>query len=254
VVIPHHHRADLLPAALAAVAGWPCIVVDDGPSGRPSPALPAAVDCLRTAGDRGFAATANLGLSRAQAQGAGWVLLLNDDAVPELGCVEALLAAGGPQVGAVGPVLLGPQGVESAGVGQRWWWRVRQHREVPSSIREVQGLSGACLLVPAWARFDEAFPHGFEDLALCRHMQWLGLRCLLVPQACCQHLGGASLGRATAAAQRHAVHGHLRLTGGGWRSPAVLGLALAQVLREGGPRDRLGGIVQGWWDWRRGPR
>ncbi len=250
VVIPHHHRGDLLPRALAAVEGWPRVVVDDGPAGRPSPALPEDVLLLRTAGDQGFARAVNLGLHAAERElGAERVLLLNDDAVPQPGCVEALLAAAGPGVGAVGPLLWGLQGLESAGITLSRWGRVRQITRVPPRLTAVGALSGACLLVPAWARFDPDFPHGFEDLALCRDLRARGLRVLVQPAARCLHVGGASLPRASRRAQRHAVAGHLRLVDGGWRGGVALGLALAQVLREGGPPDRLLGIAEGWRDW-----
>lgn len=255
VVVPHHHRDDLLPAALAAVDAWPRVVVDDGPAGRAPVPLPPGVLRLRTAGDQGFARAVNLGLAHAEvALGAERVLLLNDDAVPEPGCVQALLEACGPTVGAVGPLLLNERGVESAGVELARWGRVHQRTAPPPGVTEVGALSGACLLVPAWARLDPAFPHGFEDLALCRDLRAAGLRNLVVPQARCQHLGGASLPRTSRRAQRHALNGHLRLVGGGWRGAVAVGLALAQVAREGGPPDRVLGVAQGLLDWWRGPQ
>lgn len=252
VVIPHHHRADLLPQTLRAVEGWPRLVVDDGPAGRPSPALPDDVLLVRSPGDQGFARAVNLGLEVAQRQlHAERVLLLNDDAVPEAGCLDALLDAWQPDVGAVGPVLYGAAGVESAGVHLGRWGRVRQITQPPTRRTEVGALSGACLLLPAWARLDPAFPHGFEDLALCRELRARGLRVLVEPAARCAHLGGASLPRASRRAQRYALAGHLRLVGGGLKGGLAIGLALAQVLREGGPPDRLLGIAEGVGDWRR---
>lgn len=252
VVVPHHHRDDLLPVALAAVAAWPRLVVDDGPAGRASPDLPDDVILLRTAGDQGFAQAVNLGLAHAEtALGAERVLLLNDDAVPDQGCVAALLAAAGPDSGAVGPVLISDGLVESAGVELSRWGRVRQRTHVPLRVTEVGAISGACMLLPAWARLDPAFPHGFEDLALCRDLRRLGLHNRVVPHARCRHQGGATLGRATRRAQRHALSGHLRLVGGGWRGWVAVGLALAQIGREGGPSDRLLGVVEGVGDWHR---
>lgn len=252
VVIPHHHRADLLPVALESVASWPRIVVDDGPAGRRSPPLPDGVTLLRSSGDQGFARAVNLGLEHAQVVlGASRVLLLNDDAVPDLDCVSALLQACGLGVGAVGPVLLRGDQVESAGVELSRWGRVRQRVAVPAVPTQVGALSGACLLIPAWARLDPAFPHGFEDLALCRDLRRAGLSTWLVPRARCQHMGGATLDRATRRAQRHAVFGHLRLVGGGWRGLVAVGLAVAQVVAEGGPTDRLLGVTDGLGDWLR---
>ncbi|MCB9780457.1 MAG: glycosyltransferase family 2 protein [Alphaproteobacteria bacterium] len=250
VVIPHHSRADLLPATLAATAAWRRLVVDDGPAGRPSPDLGPDVELLRTDGELGFARAVNLGLAQAQATGAERVLLLNDDAVPAPGCVEALLDAFQPGVGAVGPVLWGPDGaVESAGLDHRWWGRVRFRRTVPAATTAVGALSGACLLVDSATRLDPAYPHGFEDLALCRSLRDAGRLCLVVPHARCDHLGGGTLSRVSRAAQRHGVHGHLRLEGGGWRGAVVVGLATAQILREGGPPERFVGLAQGLRDW-----
>lgn len=255
VVIPHHSRADLLVLALRAVAAWPRLVVDDGPAARPSPVLPPGVELLRTTGEQGFARSCNLGLEHAQRRwGVPWVLLLNDDARPEPGCVEALLEAARAGAGAAGPLLLDESGrVESAGLRLERWGRVRQITRPPGRNTQVDALSGACLLVPADARLDPRFPHGFEDLALCRALAGAGRPCVLVPGARCVHRGGATLARRARRAQRHATHGHLRLVGGGWRSPLVLGLGVLQVLREGGPAGRLLGIAEGWRDYRRDP-
>jgi hypothetical protein len=88
------------------------VVVDDSDAGAP----PLATARVRLSGGSGFARAANAGLAWAESEGYAWALVLNDDARPEPGCVEALLAAAGPGVGAVGPVLLGPEGVESAGI------------------------------------------------------------------------------------------------------------------------------------------
>ena len=259
VVIPHHSRRDLLAVAMAAVAGQPVIVVDDGPAGsglgeggEEDPLLRRlldAVEVLRTSGCEGFARAANLGLSQAAARGASRVLILNDDAAPDAGCVALLDAALVAGVGAVGPLLVDPSGgVESAGLLIGRLGRVRQRRAGPGG--PVDALSGACLLLRADARFDPRYRHGFEDLGLCVDLRRRGLEVRLVAGARCVHLGGATVPRHSADAQRHAVSGHLRLVGGGWRAPLVLGLAVAQVLREGGPVARLAGIGQGWSDWR----
>lgn len=255
VVIPCHHRVDLLATALAAVRGWPVVVVDDSPDGQIRVAAGAARR-VRTAGEVGFAAAVNAGLAAAEAAGAELALVLNDDAAPAAGCVEALLAAWGPGVGAVGPVIVGPEGVESAGIAVSGWGRVRQRRRVPRGEGpvEVAALSGAALLIGASARFDEGYRHGFEDVALCLALRAAGRRLLLLPEARCHHLGGASLPRTSRAAQRHAVSGHARLLRQlGRPAPIAAPLAVAQILREGGPWDRLLGVVEGLWDSRAQP-
>ena len=76
----------------------------------------------------------------------------------------------------------------------------------------------------------------------------------LVVGARCGHEGGATLDRRSELAQRHAVSGQLRLVAPGWRDAVVIGLAVAQVAREGGPAVRLRGVGRGWRDARRGER
>ncbi len=261
VVVPCHHRTDLLERALRAVSGQEVIVVDDSVDGR---VRPSGALRVRTSGEVGFAAAVNLGLDEAARRGASHVFLLNDDAAPAPGCLDLLARHWGPGVGAVGPLLYGPEGLESAGFELSWWGRVRQRRSLgpvddgqgsalrAGEVREVEALSGAALLVSVESRLDPAYRHGFEDLALCRSLRQRGKKILLVPEARVMHLGGATLGRATRQAQRHAVAGHLRYLGGGWRGGLAVGLAVAQVLREGGDPERLAGVREGLRDWRGG--
>ena len=249
VVIPCHRRWDLLPRAIEAVAPTPVIVVDDSPP-ELSPPHPVGTTVVQTTGSVGFASAANAGLRAAQQQGASHVLLLNDDAAPAPGCVETLCAAWGPTVGAVGPVLVSQDGrLESAGAELRWWGRVRMLGKAPSRTVPVDALSGACIMLPATVRFDEAFVHGFEDLSLCRSLRRRGQQVLLVGDARCVHHGGGTLDRRSRAAQRHAVSGHLRLLEHRRFLPVVVGLALGQVAREGGPPARVLGVAEGVRDW-----
>lgn len=232
VVIPHRRRRDLLGRALAAVEGWRVLVVDDTDDG-----LDLDVPRVRLGGGSGFARAANAGLAAARTP---FAVLLNDDAAPMEGCLERLAAAGG----LCGPVLVGPRGVESAGLTVRAWGRVVQRTAVPPRDADVDALSGACLHLPAGLRFDERFRHGGEDVELCRRVG--GAR--LVVAARCWHEGGATVPRDSEDAQRHAVAGHLRLVAPGWRDAVVVGLAVAQVARERGPARRLRGVWSGWRD------
>ena len=235
---------------MRAVAGWPVWVVDDSPGGA---SVGAGATVVRTAGEVGFARAVNIGLEAVQRAGFPLVVVLNDDAAPAPGCIEALIDVFDDGVGAAGPVLYGPEGVESAGFEVSPWGRVRQRRSLggETAPHEVAALSGAAVLVSSDVRFDERYRHGFEDLALCRDLRRAGKKVLLVPDARCMHLGGATVTRQSRAAQRHALSGHLRYLGGGWRSGVAVGLALAQVLAEGGAPDRLAGLRDGWRDWRR---
>lgn len=242
MVIPHRRHRGLLDAALAAVSGWPVFVVDDTDAGVGE--VPALVE--RLGGGQGFAAAANAGLARAAREGFEWAILLNDDAAPEPGSLAAMLAACGPGVGAVGPLIVGPEGVESAGLRYSpRTGRLRQAVVVPPGIREVDALSGACLLLSTAERFDEGFRHGMEDVELCLRLRARGLRLLLEPRARCQHQGGGTVHRRSREATRHALAGHLRLVGdSSLRRGFVLALALAQIAREGGPAERLLGVVE----------
>ena len=257
IVVPHHRRRDLLDGALASAAGWPILVVDDSPAGLPPGALPAGVERVRTSGSSGFARACNAGLDAVQRAGFPRTLLLNDDARLQPGCVALLLAAleADPGAGAAGPLLLDPAGrVESAGLAlSPRSGRLRQRSRPPRGISEVDAVSGACVLLGSGERFDERFPFGCEDVELCRRLRRAGRRVLLVPEARCEHAGGASLSRRSREATRHALHGHLLLLEErAWQQPLALGLALAQVLREGGPPERLLGLWEGWCDARRG--
>jgi len=235
VVIPYRSRRDLLERALAAVDGWPVVVADDSDAG-----LDLDVPRVRLGGGVGFARAANAGLAAVRTPSA---VLLNDDAAPEPGCLDRLARAGG----LCGPVLVGPRGVESAGLRVRGWGRVVQLTAVPAQDGPVDALSGACLHLPAHLRFDERFRHGSEDVELCRRVGGA----TLIVGARCWHEGGATLDRRSELAQRHAVAGQLRLVPPGWRDAVVLGLAVAQVAREGGPITRLRGVSRGWRDARR---
>jgi GT2 family glycosyltransferase len=255
VVIPHHHRVDLLQRALSSVEGYPALVVDDSVEGLSPSALE---DCglsaegrsvLRASGSSGFATVANLGLAAASVAGFQYVLLLNDDTQLEEHALERLLAVmrADTRVGAVGPVLIGAQGVESAGLSvSRGGARVRHRSQVPSVPSPVDALSGACLLVESSQRFDPRFSFYFEDVDLCSRLRGQGKTVVLVPDARCHHVGGATIDRRSREAAAHAVAGHLQLVGRGWyRRAAVVALALAQIVRERGPLVRVRGVWDG---------
>jgi GT2 family glycosyltransferase len=251
VVVPSAGRVDGAPTR-RAVVGWPVIWVDDSAGdsadeGADGVGGPGDTEVLRTWG-LGFAGAANCGLARAESRGFAWALLLNDDAVPEPGCVEALRAAvDGIGVVAAGPVLEGPDGVESAGLRYHEpTARLRQQTRVPDDAGPVDALSGACLLVPTDVRFDEDFPHAMEDVDLARRLRAAGGTLVIVPSARCWHTGGGSVDRRSRGAARDAVRGHLRLAGDSRvRRGLVVAYALAQVAREGGPVARVLGVLEG---------
>ncbi len=235
-MIPHRRRRDALLRALAAVDGWRVLVVDDTDDG-----LDLDVPRVRLGGGSGFARAANTGIAAANT---AWVVVLNDDAAPIDDALDRLARAAGPS----GPVLVGPRGVESAGIHVESWGRVWTDTSLPASDRRVAALCGACLRVPASARFDERFRHGFEDVDLVRRLGGG----TVVAGATCWHEGGGTVARTSAFAQRGATGGQLRLYPTGWRDPVIVALGLAQVARERGDARRAAAVFRGWADARLG--
>ena len=251
VLVTYYARHDLLPETLRSVHGWPVRVLDDSPTGLP---IQVSVPVLRVGAGGGFARAANQGLRHARQQGYPWVLLLNDDAAPQPGCVERLLQVmqADARVAAVGPVLRTVAGeVESAGIRYHASsGRVQGRRRVPAVPTDVDALSGACLLLDSQVRFDGRFRFSFEDIELCQRLRAAGRRVLVVPDAICVHRGGATVPRRSPLATRRAVEGHLRLVGASpLRRALVVGLALAQVARQGGGRERFGSVLEGACSW-----
>jgi len=247
VLIPHHSRLDLLARCLDAVRPWPVLVVDDSPLGIGA----LSVETLRTRGDTGFGSAVNEGLSELRSRGTQHALILNDDAVVRPGCIDALVGAWTEADGALGPALVDGRGRVSRGIRVGWSGRVRAVGSRAPSSWAVDAISGACMLVCTDERLDPAFSHGFEDLELCRRLRARSLAVRVVPDAICDHAGGATVDRRSRRAQRGAMAGHLRYLGGGWRQGVAVALGLGQVLRERGPVDRVLGIVDGCRDhWR----
>jgi len=248
IVIPHHSRLECLEKAIRSAKGYRVFLVDDSALGL-SAQWPD-VEQIRTEGEQGFSVAANRGLRAAEAAGFDWVLLLNDDAELEGETVSLLLseASKHEDVDALGPLLMGPDGLESAGfcLSPRTA-RLVSRKDIPSQPEDRIALSGACLLVRSHLRFDEAFPHGFEDVELGVRIRRGGRRSVLVPHARCWHLGGATISRRSPEATRGALVGHLRLVGSSRPKRAlVLGYAFGQVLKEGPRLSRLGALWQGW--------
>ncbi|MEE2751131.1 MAG: glycosyltransferase [Myxococcota bacterium] len=250
VVIPHSGYTEGLVQALEALTSWPVLVVDDSVSGIPVSV--SALEVIRLGGGSGFAVAVNAGLQRSEQLGFERTLILNDDAVPEPDCIHALMKRMDkqPGVGAVGPLLMGPAGVESAGLSySSRTGRVLQERRVPPHAVAVDALSGACLLLRSNERMDPRFPHGFEDVDLALRMRAGGRNVVIEPAARCWHEGGKTLNRRSRQAARFAVVGHLRLVGESRvKRLFVLVLALAQVVREIGPPGRILGVWEGYRD------
>lgn len=246
VVIPAHSRLASLKRAIASLETERVVVVDDSPRGL---GPMEGVTVVRTSGEEGFASAANHGLSYWQSRGVSRVLLVNDDAVLQPGCLDALDSSWTAKDGAIAPVVHEPDG-PVFGIDLRWFGRVRLRRQ-PG---EVGALSGAVMLLRSSERFDSEYPHGFEDIDLCCRLRKRGLSVRVVQTAHATHEAGGTVPRRSRTAQRTALSGHLRWVGGGARGAYAVALSVVQIVREGGPYDRFLGVIDAVTDHRRQAR
>jgi hypothetical protein len=165
--------------------------------------------------NRGFAGGNNTGGREARGR---FIVLLNNDTVPEPGWLAALLRgreAGGPNALASSRIvyLHDPCVIDSAGDGLlRWGGAFKRHHganiEAAAESREVFGVCGAACAIPRTVfdelgGFDEDFFASHEDVDLSYRARLLGYRCLYVADAIVRHHGSATLGRVSPFAVYH---------------------------------------------------
>jgi len=222
VIVSYNTRADTL-ACLASLAASPprslgaILVVDNASSDGTVDAVRRAwpqVEVVALERNGGFAAANNVGFGRTTAP---LVLLLNSDTIVPPGALDALA----DRLEATGAVAAGPRLVNEAGrpevsfgrmltpaaeaaqllrgrlaQSSAAWARRRTERHV-SEERDVDWVSGACLLVrrdaaQAAGLFDERFFLYEEDVDFCAALRGRGGRVLFTPQATVVHRGGRS--------------------------------------------------------------
>ncbi len=211
-VVVHWHDEEHLEALVAA---WPrdpafeLLVVDNsGTAGR----LPAPARRIAPGRNLGFAGGVNRGAEEARAP---IVLILNADARPQAGALEALLAAFAdfPDAAGIVPALVGTDGETQ----HRW-----QLQPLPSPGTlllqtlflagargpRVEPVRGTAVEQPAAAAlaiqrqilldldgFDEGFyPAWFEDVDFAHRLRQAGDRLRYEPAARFAHTGGATVG------------------------------------------------------------
>lgn len=186
-------------ACVQAVDGWrrlrPRVWVVDNASGDGSAELIGArcpeVRLIASEANRGFAGGNNLALGAALADGAEYVLLLNNDAAIDEVAVERLLGCldSHPALGVVGPLLCdegGATGRLSAGgrdlsrhVVSRVLVRPADERRLGDPLRPVDYVPGTVVLIRgdalrAVGLFDEAYFFGGELADFCRRARQHG--------------------------------------------------------------------------------
>jgi GT2 family glycosyltransferase len=229
VIIPTWNALRYLPACLLALQAQlapddEIVLVDnrsrDGAAAYIRATMPD-VRVLDMPSNRGFAGGTNAGLRAARGS---LLLLCNDDALIEPGCIEALWAAlnAAPEAGMAAGVLLfsrNPERVASAGirVGRDGvasdLWPGQHCATLPAAPGEIFGASGGLALLRR-ALLDDVglFEAGFfsylEDADLAWRARLRGWRCVLAPAARARHVYSASGG---ALKQRWLARNRLRV-------------------------------------------
>ncbi|MHB0889530.1 glycosyltransferase [Acidithiobacillus sp.] len=167
-----------------------------------------AVEVLETGENLGFGGGCNAGIRHALEQGAGYVWLLNNDAVPHLDALQAMLRvmAGDARIGAVGSVIYDlerPERVQTWGGGRVWRWAgVARHHARPVAARRLDYLTAASILLrrEALERVglfdDDTFFMYWEDADLCFRLRDQGWKLAVAGDAMVWHQRSSSLGHA----------------------------------------------------------
>jgi GT2 family glycosyltransferase/glycosyltransferase involved in cell wall biosynthesis len=215
IVIPVHGQLEATLRCLRALAAsgdaaaFELIVVDDA-SPDDTPRVLADLEglrFLRLPSNQGFIAACNAGAELARGE---FVVLLNNDTLPQPGWLDALLATfdAHPDTGVAGAMLLYPDGrlQEAGGIvhadGEAANYGRGEDPDDPrfGFVREADYVSGAALAIPRalWHRLgglDAHFaPAYYEDTDLGMRVRGAGLRVRYQPEARVVHLEGASAG------------------------------------------------------------
>jgi GT2 family glycosyltransferase len=215
VVLSWEGREDTL-RCLAALRpaigpGDTAIVCDNGSTDGTADAVAAAhpwAEVIRNGANLGFAGGNEPGMRRALERGFRWVMLLNNDAIPEPGALDALLAFAEtrPDAGAFQPLLLSaadPSRIDSLGIRVTLGPAARDDgmgepaATAPSEPREIFGACAAAALYRADALraaglLDRDLFVLFEDVDLAFRLRAAGFGAWLVPAARVLHRRGVS--------------------------------------------------------------
>ena len=231
VVIPSYNGAALTEACLNALAETlPCdfrgevIVVDDCSSDDTGSRLAGWLDrhprmkvkVLRNAQNSGFLTTCNNGAAAATGD---YVVLMNNDTLPQRGWLEPLLRTfrDYPDAGAVGCKLVYPDGrlQEAGGVvfedgTAANFGKFDYQLDLPlyNHVREVDYVTGALIMTPR-ALFNELGgldtryrPIYYEETDYCFRLRDRGYKVYYQPQSVVIHLEGVTCGTDTGSGQK----------------------------------------------------
>ncbi len=222
IVIPVFNRLEYTLLCLRALLEftppiYELIVVNNGSTDATRETLAAipGLKLINSPDNEGFARACNCGAEQAQS---AWLVLLNNDTLPQPGWLTALIACAGrlPGIGAVGSKLVFPQTgeVQSAGAtfGQ-YLLPEEAFKYLPvddprvTCDRQVRALTGACMLLPtavfrALGGFDTHYRNGLEDSDLCLRLGQAGYRLYYCAASEVLHFASATAGRYDDASSR----------------------------------------------------
>ena len=260
--------------SLSAAGVGRVVVVDNGSTdGSQSVAEAAGAAWLPTGSNLGYGRAANRGAAHPVAAGAEYLLVCNCDLDLAPEAVTTLVGSldGEPQVGAVGPRLVNPDGslypsartfpdlVDAMGhglfglvaPGNRFTRRYRLLDWDHGQAVDVDWVSGACFLArrKAWdavGGFDETYFMYMEDVDLCWRLGRAGWRVRYEPAAEVLHVQGVSADQhpyRMLAAHHHSMWTFARRSTVGARRLAlpVVAIGLAGRLAVAAGRRRLAG-------------
>jgi glycosyltransferase involved in cell wall biosynthesis len=216
IVIPLFNKVEYTEQCLEALISntpedlYEVILVDNASSDGTAELLASLegdVQVIRNPENMGFARACNQGAALARGQ---YVIVLNNDTLPQPGWLEALIAEADadPSVGLVGCKLLYPDTgkVQHAGIG--WIDGLPDHpfrhadAQAPevNQVRDLDMVTGACMLIrrDVFERvggFDDGFLNGAEDIDLCLQVRRAGYRVRYTPESVLFHHEGVSEGR-----------------------------------------------------------
>lgn len=251
VLIPFHHRDDLLRPLLRHLSSLSVLVVDDGEFKSDwsiwkdeHPTL----HCVRSKGNSGFVSAVNCGLDYLESLNVTNVVLLNDDAwISVKGILEILSKVSEKYL--VAPVIES-NGTKYFGASIRRWGRVKMNMDVNTL---PDALLGTCLGMPTSWRLDARFIHGFEDFDLSIRFKQAGGSLLILPHVHCMHHEGGTLDSHSPIGLQYSVRGHLELFDSIVKSPIILMTYYYMIFsKESSIKDRIQmtkGIHQGAVDW-----
>jgi len=230
VIVVNHNSGDLLTGCVGALAKQTrpirqIIVVDNASSDSSVARLEDRFQDLkivRLANNSGFAAANNL--ANRLAAGSEWVALLNPDAFPEPGWLDALMRAAKacPDYACFASRMMqAEQRTVLDGAGDAYHvsgrvWRRGYGARADGQYGNKEEVFSACAAAALYRRetieavggFDEDFFCYLEDVDLGFRLRLAGYHCLYVPDAVVYHVGSATTGKNSDFA---VYHGHRNL-------------------------------------------